>query len=478
MLSYLDKYYIGGEWTQPHSSTTMGVLNPANEREIGTITLACERDVEDAVSAAVKAFDAYSQVSKLQRLEWLQNLLTISRARCDEMAWLVSSEMGAPISMAKSAQAASGIGHLEGFIRAMERQLERETLDNGDDIVREPIGVCALITPWNWPVNQIALKVVPALAAGCTCVLKPSEYTPLSAVLYAEMVREAGFPAGVFNLIQGDGLVAGAALSGSPRVDMVSFTGSTMAGTRVSMAAARTVKRVALELGGKSPNIVFADCDLDSRVTASIKECFFNTGQSCDAPTRMLVERSCIKQVVEIAASVGESIKTGNPAEVGDHLGPLVNQIQFSRVQTLIQKGLDEGLQVLCGGVGKPEGMKSGFYVKPTIFVSEDGDVSVARHEIFGPVLVIVPFDTEEQAIEMSNDTPYGLAAYIQTSDIKKAERVAARLRAGAVHINGGEHQFGSPFGGYKQSGVGREGGLFGLEEFQEIKTLHFGKAA
>ncbi|HAB45960.1 MAG TPA: aldehyde dehydrogenase family protein, partial [Gammaproteobacteria bacterium] len=356
---------------------------------------------------------------------------------------------------------------------ALETLEERTTLANGDVLMREPIGVCGLITPWNWPMNQIALKVVPALATGCTCVLKPSEHTPVSAMVYAEIIHEAGYPAGVFNLVNGDGINVGSALSRHPDVQMMSFTGSTRAGTAVTRDAAETVKRVTLELGGKSPNLVFTDCNLEERVTASVDECMFNTGQSCDAPTRLLVERSCYDEVLKIAKHAAEATAVGDPAQTGDHIGPLFDRIQYERVQAMIQKGLDEGATLLAGGLGKPEGFETGWYVKPTIFADVSNEMAVAQEEIFGPVLVIIPFEDEADAIAIANDTPYGLAAYLQTGSPARAERVSSRLRAGAIHINGGGFNYGSPFGGYKQSGNGREGGLMGLEDYLETKTLH-----
>jgi aldehyde dehydrogenase (NAD+) len=350
---------------------------------------------------------------------------------------------------------------------------ERSTLANGDILLHEPIGVCGLITPWNWPINQIALKVIPALATGCTCVLKPSEHTPISAMIYAEIIHEAGYPAGVFNLVNGDGLNVGSALSRHPDVQMMSFTGSTRAGTAVTRDAAETVKRVTLELGGKSPNLVFADCDLEERVTASVDECMFNTGQSCDAPTRLLVERSCYDEVLKIAKHAADVTAVGDPAQTGEHIGPLFDRIQYDRVQTMIQRGLDEGATLLAGGLGKPNGFETGWYVKPTIFADVSNDMAIAQEEIFGPVLVIIPFEDEVDAIAIANDTPYGLAAYLQTGSPARAERVSSRLRAGAIHINGGGFNYGSPFGGYKQSGNGREGGVMGLEDYLETKTLH-----
>jgi|TARA_B110000858_G_scaffold112364_2_gene128518 aldehyde dehydrogenase (NAD+) len=473
-MSNLEKYYINGEWVLPLSKTTMNVINPANEKNIGKIILANELDVNFAVEAAKSAFPNFSQTSKEERLELLKKLLDISKKRLPELAKVISLEMGAPITMSLELQADAAVGHLEGYIEALINQVEREKLANGDIQVREPVGICGLITPWNWPVNQIALKVLPALAAGCTCVLKPSEFTPLSSVMYSEMVHEAGFPPGVFNMIQGDGPIAGASLSKHPDIGMMSFTGSTRAGSSVSKDAADSIKRVALELGGKSPNIVFSDCDLEERISGSIEECYINTGQSCDAPTRLIVERSCYEQVLKIAKSVGEAVKVGDPLLEGDHLGPLVSEIQYGRVQAMIEKGIKEGATLLVGGLGKPDGFDKGYWVRPTIFSDANNKMAIAQEEIFGPVLTIIPFDTEEEAIEIANDTPYGLAAYIQSGDLKRAERIANKLRVGMIHINGGGFNYGSPFGGYKQSGNGREGGILGIEDFQEVKTLHY----
>ena len=399
----------------------------------------------------------------------------ITEARFEDLAHAMSTEMGAPISMARSDHADAAVGHLQGFIDALTEMESRRELGNGDVLVHEPIGVCGLITPWNWPMNQIVLKVVPALSTGCTCVLKPSEHTPISAAIYAEIIHEAGYPAGVFNLVQGDGPTVGAALSQHLDVQMISFTGSTRAGSEVTRDAAETVKRVTLELGGKSPNIVFDDCDLETRVTASVRECMFNTGQSCDAPTRLLVENTCYDQAVEIAKRAAESQAVGDPSQEGDHIGPLFDEIQYDRVQAMIQAGLDEGARLLAGGLGKPEGFKTGWFVKPTVFTDVNNNMRVAQEEIFGPVLVIIPFENDDEAIEIANDSPYGLAAYLQSGSPERVERVAARLRAGAVHINGGGFSYGSPFGGYKRSGNGREGGLIGLEDYMESKTLHYG---
>jgi aldehyde dehydrogenase (NAD+) len=400
-------------------------------------------------------------------------LKAVTERRFEDLAQAMRMEMGAPITMARAAQADAAIGHLQGFIDALEELEERKVLASGDILLREPIGVCGLITPWNWPMNQIALKVIPALATGSTCILKPSEHTPISAMIYAEIIHEAGYPPGVFNLVNGDGPTVGAALSRHPDIQMMSFTGSTRAGIAVTRDAAETVKRVTLELGGKSPNLVFADCDLEARVAASVRECMFNTGQSCDAPTRLLVERSCYGEALRIAKQTADSITVGDPTQEGDHIGPLFDKIQYDRVQAMIKVGLAEGATLLAGGPGRPEGLAKGWFVKPTIFADVSNDMRIAQEEIFGPVLVIIPFADEAEGIAIANNTPYGLAAYVQTGDPERALRVAARLRAGAIHINGGGFNYGSPFGGYKQSGNGREGGIMGLEDYLETKTLH-----
>ncbi|HMB13948.1 MAG TPA: aldehyde dehydrogenase family protein [Roseovarius sp.] len=472
-MENLKKFYIGGQWVDPVSDATMPVLNPATEESIGTVALGNAVDVDKAVAAAKSAFDTVSQLGKATRLALLKKLKARTEDRLEDLAQAMRMEMGAPITMARDVQADAAIGHLQGFIDALEQLDERETLANGDILLREPIGVCGLITPWNWPMNQIALKVVPALATGCTCILKPSEYTPISAMIYAEIIHDAGYPPGVFNLVNGDGPTVGAELSRHQDVQMMSFTGSTRAGIAVTRDAAETVKRVTLELGGKSPNLVFADCDLEARVTASVQECMFNTGQSCDAPTRLLVERRCYDDVLKIAKRVAEDIAPGDPAQEGDHIGPLFDRIQFDRVQRMIQIGIDEGATLLAGGPGKPDGFETGWFVKPTIFGDVSNGMRIAQEEIFGPVLVIIPFSDEDEAIRLANDTPYGLAAFVQTGSLNRAERVAARLRAGAVHVNGAGLNYGSPFGGYKQSGNGREGGIMGLEDYLETKTLH-----
>ena len=469
------KFYINGAWVEPLSKKEFPILSPTSEEVIGVTILGVQEDVDWAVAAAKEAFKTFSLTPKDMRVSLLEKLLKVTRNRLEDLAWAMTHEMGAPISFSRDVQADSGIGHLEGFIDALKDLKERETLSNGDILVREAIGVCGLITPWNWPINQIVLKVIPALATGSTCVLKPSEHTPLSAKIYAEIIHEVGYPPGVFNLVQGDGQTVGAALSSHEDIHMMSFTGSTRAGVDVSRRASDTVKRVTLELGGKSPNIVFADCDLEERVKASVLECFFNSGQSCDAPTRLLVEKKCYDEVLEIAKRAALSQEVGDPSKEGDHIGPLFDRIQFDRVQKMIQVGIDEGAELLVGGTGRPDGFDKGWFVKPTIFSNVSNNMRVAHEEIFGPVLVVIPFDDEEDAIAIANDTPYGLAAFLQTGSTERAERVSSRLRAGAVHINGGGFNYGSPFGGYKQSGNGREGGKMGLEDFQEVKTLHFG---
>lgn len=470
-MTDINRFYINGAWVPPQGTQTMPILNPATNGQIGTLTLGNAADVDRAVAAAKAAFADWGLTPKATRRAALARLLAISEAREEEMAQAITAEMGAPITLSRTQQAASGTGHLRAFLQAFDAMAEEETLPNGDTLSHEPIGVCGLITPWNWPVNQIALKVVPALAAGNTCVLKPSEHTPLSARLYAEMIHDAGFPAGVFNLVFGDGPTVGAALSRHPDVAMMSFTGSTRAGILVTQDAAPTVKRVALELGGKSPNIIFADADLDARVAEGVFGCFANSGQSCNAPTRMLVERSVYDRAVALAAQAAQAQAVGDPMVEGDHIGPLFDQIQYDRVQAMIQTGIEEGARLVVGGLGKPDGLEQGWYVKPTVFADVSNDMAIAQQEIFGPVLVMIPFDTEEDAIAIANDTPFGLDAYVATSDEGCALRVVRRLRAGGIHINGRGTDYGSPFGGFKQSGNGREGGKHGLAEFYELKV-------
>ena len=472
-MENLQKFYINGKWVKPNSTKTMAVLNPATEDLIGEIILGNSEDVDIAVSAAKNAFNSFSKTSKNDRLELLNKIRKISEKRFEDLANAMTSEMGAPHRMARDAQADAAIGHLDGFIDALKKHEEKIVLSNSDVLLKEPIGVCGLITPWNWPINQITLKVLPVIATGCTCILKPSEHTPLSAMVYAEILDEAGVPDGVFNLVHGDGEGVGVSMSRHPDIEMMSFTGSKRGGKSVTIESAETVKKVTLELGGKSPNIVFADCDLDEKVKDSVNECMFNTGQSCDAPTRLLVEKKCYDEVIDIAKKTAEEIKVGDPTLDGDHLGPLFDKIQFDRVQNMIQVGIDEGANLLVGGLGKPDGHEKGWFVKPTIFSDVNNNMRVAQEEIFGPVLVIIPFDDEDEAIRIANDTPYGLAAYLQTGDKERAERVSRQLRAGGVHVNGGGYNYGSPFGGYKESGNGREGGDMGLEDYLETKALH-----
>eukprot|EP00931_Biecheleriopsis_adriatica_P017296 TRINITY_DN12449_c0_g1_i1.p1 TRINITY_DN12449_c0_g1~~TRINITY_DN12449_c0_g1_i1.p1 ORF type:complete len:507 (-),score=113.61 TRINITY_DN12449_c0_g1_i1:263-1783(-) len=473
----LRKFYINGEWVDSLSKQEFVVKNPANEEPVGSIMMASEADVNRAVAAAKGAFEVYAELPKEERVVLLEKLLSIYKDRYEKMAQAISLEMGAPIDFSRDYQADTGSGHLESFITALKAQEQREKLENGDTLVREPIGVCGLITPWNWPINQIALKVVPALATGCTCILKPSEYTPLSAALYAQMIHDAGFPPGVFNMINGEGEVAGSAMSKHQDIQMMSFTGSTRAGVAISKESADTVKRVSLELGGKSANILFADCDLETHAAAAVANCFSNSGQSCDAPTRLLVERSCYDKVLEIVKQTAEAQKVDDPAKPGDHIGPVFSDIHYGRVQEMIRVGIEEDkARVLVGGLGKPNGMQKGHWVRPTVFADVDNQMRIAREEIFGPVLVLLPFETEAEAISIANDSPYGLAAYLSTSDMQRAERVARKLRAGQVHVNDAMPEYGTPFGGYKQSGNGREGGLLGLEDFQEVKALCFPK--
>jgi len=472
-----ERFYIGGDWVAPLGTDTMPIMNPATDTEIGTVALGSAADVDRAAEAAVSAFEEFGRWSKADRLALLVRIRDLTEARREDLARAMTAEMGAPITMSRESQADSGIGHADGFIEALEAQEDRWTLSNGDTLLREPIGPAGLITPWNWPINQIALKVLPALATGCPAILKPSEYTPLSAAIYAEILHEAGVPPGAFALVHGTGPEVGDALARHPALAMVSFTGSTRAGTSVTKSAADTVKRVTLELGGKSPNLVFADCgaDLEARVRASVAECFLNTGQSCDAPTRMIVERSCYDEVVEIARTAAENTEVGDPAQEGDHIGPLYDQIQWDRVQAMIETGMAEGARLVAGGPGRPPGLNQGWYARPTVFADVTNDMEIARKEIFGPVLSILAAKDESEAVRIGNDTEYGLAAYVQTGDRDRAERVAARLRAGAVHVNGGGMGWGTPFGGYKASGNGREGGLMGIEDYQEVKSLHFG---
>ncbi|MGB1034921.1 MAG: aldehyde dehydrogenase family protein [Primorskyibacter sp.] len=467
-------FYINGAWVAPRDGRDFAVIDPSTEETTDTISLGGRADTDAAVAAAKAAFASWRLSSKADRLDLLRAIFDVYSKRSDEMAAEISREMGAPIDMAKVQQSGTGSFHLGAFIKALEEFDFEYPLRAGEEdthIIREPIGVCALITPWNWPMNQITLKVIPALATGCTMVLKPSEQSPLSGILFSEIMHEAGVPAGVYNMVNGDGPGVGSQLSAHPDVDMISFTGSTRAGRAITIAAADTIKRVSLELGGKGANIVFADAD-PKAVKQGIIRCFNNTGQSCNAPTRMLVERSRYDQAVEEAQAAAEATQVNAAGEAGRHIGPLVSEMQFGKVQDLIQRGIDEGARLVTGGTGRPEGLNRGFFVKPTVFADCTNDMQIMREEIFGPVLSMMPFDTEEEAIAIANDTVYGLTNYIQTTDGAKARRVARAVRSGMVDINGKGRGAGSPFGGMKQSGNGREGGVWGLDEFVEVRAI------
>lgn len=465
------EFYIDGAWVTPESHTTVAVINPATEEEIAPIAIGNDADTDKAVAAARKAFPRWSATPVDERLRLLKKLLALYQQRNDEMGDIISKEMGAPVGIAHSQQAAVGSKHLEDAIGAMKTFVCENDMGKNTQIIREPIGVCALITPWNWPMNQIMLKISPSLSAGCTVVLKPSELSPFSALFLTEMIDEIGFPAGVFNLVNGDGAGVGSRLSNHPDIDMVSFTGSTRAGTVISKAAADTIKRVSLELGGKGANIIFADAD-DEAVKRGVMRCFNNSGQSCNAPTRMLVERSMYDTAVAIAKETAEKTQVDMPEKEGKHIGPVVSAQQYAKIQNLIQSGIDEGATLLVGGTGKPDGLETGYFVRPTVFADVSESMTLWREEVFGPVLTIAPFDSEEHAITMANDTLYGLTNYIQTEDEDKARRVARQMRAGNVEINGIPRATSVPFGGYRQSGNGREGGRWGLEDFMETKAV------
>ncbi|MGO1462347.1 MAG: aldehyde dehydrogenase family protein [Oleiphilaceae bacterium] len=469
------KFYINGEWVTPAGTQKLEVINPSDEKGFCNITLGSQADTDNAVSAAKKALPAWSATTKEQRLELLERLFETYKARADEMAQTISQEMGAPIDLAKSAQVGAGAANLKNTIRALKSfTFEHPLGDHAPDniILHEPMGVCALITPWNWPMNQIMLKVPAALAAGCTVVLKPSEISPLSAMLLAEMIDSAGFPEGVFNLVNGDGAGVGSQLSSHPDIDLVSFTGSTRAGKAITIAAADTVKRVGLELGGKGANIIFADAD-EKAVTRGVRHCFANSGQSCNAPTRMLVEKSIYAQAVETAALIASKTEVGPAENEGRHIGPVVSEQQFQKVQGLIKQGIEEGATLMAGGEGRPDGVENGYFVKPTVFSDVTPGMTIWSEEIFGPVLAITPFETEEEAVELANDTLYGLTNYIQTADKDRARRLARQVKSGMVEVNGKSGSAGFPFGGFKQSGNGsREGGVWGLEEFLEVKSV------
>ena len=474
MLQKTD-FYIDGQWVAPKVPKPFEVFNPATETPFATISLGSKIDLDNAVASAREAFKNWSQTVREDRLELLELLAEIYERRSEEMAQAISSEMGAPIKLAINAQTAAGLGHIKAFIRAIkDYKFEHPLREDSQEeyIIHEPIGVCGLITPWNWPMNQVTLKVIPAIGVGCSVILKPSEIAPLSSMLFAEFIDEAGFPKGVFNLVNGDGPVIGEAMSHHPDIDLISFTGSTRAGVAVTQGASETVKRVSLELGGKGANIIFSDCDVSKAVKRGVQHCFNNTGQSCNAPTRMLVERTVYEEAVRVARETAENTQIDQPNLHGNHIGPVVSEMQFEKIQTLIELGIEEGARLIAGGVGRPEGFNKGYFVRPTIFADVNNNMQIAREEIFGPVLSMIPFDTEEEAVEISNDTNYGLTDYVQSGDSERTQRVSRQLRAGMVQVNGAGRAAGSPFGGYKQSGNGREGGVYGFEEFLEIKAV------
>ena len=467
-------FYINGKWVSPIEPKDFKVINPANEEPFAEISIGGKEDVNKAVTAAKKAFENWSFTTKEEKLELLEKLYAVYKKRWEEMSKTISLEMGAPKDFANKLQTGSGASHIKSFKKILKDFKFEKTLgekENKQQLLYEPKGVCALITPWNWPINQVNLKVIPALASGCTMVLKPSEIAPLSSMLLAEMIDEVKFPSGVFNLVNGDGAVTGDALTSHPDVDMISFTGSTRAGTLISQNAAKDFKRISLELGGKGANIIFKDADPEA-VKRGVDRCFRNSGQSCNAPTRMLVEKSIYNETIQKVKELAANTKVDFPEKEGDHIGPVVSETQFNKIQTLIQKGIDEGAKLIFGGTGKPKGLEKGYYVKPTVFADVNNQMEIARTEIFGPVLSIMPFETEEEAISIANDTPYGLTNYIQTQDKEKANRVARKLRSGMVDVNGVGIAGESPFGGYKHSGIGREAGVEGLTEFLEVKTV------
>ena len=471
----LDKrnFYIDGKWVKPCQTNDFQVINPSNEEPFATISLGFKEDTNAAIKAAKNAFVKWKEIAKQEKIILLEKLLKIYKKRFKEMATAISMEMGAPIDWSSSAQAASGQSHLEDFILRLKNFNFDKQFDSksNNHIVYEPIGICGLITPWNWPINQIALKVVPALATGCTMILKPSEIAPISAMLFAEIIDEAGFPPGVFNLVNGDGDGVGTQISSHPDIDMVSFTGSTRAGKLILKNAADTIKRVCLELGGKGGNIVFAD-SYPNAVRDGIRNVMSNSGQSCDAPTRMLVEKSIYKRAIKEAVEEAKLINVDLASRKGDHIGPVVSKTHYDKIINLIKEGIKEGATLAAGGFDLPKNLSKGYFIKPTIFTNVTINMEIAKKEIFGPVLSIISFETEDEAIEITNNTEYGLGNYLQTEDKDKAHRVAKKLKSGCVYINGNTADPGTPFGGYKQSGNGREGGIWGLEEYLEIKTI------
>ncbi len=468
------QFYIGGQWVDPVEVNDFQVVDPSTEEPCAVISLGGEADTDAAVAAAKAALPEWMYAPAEDRIALVEKLIDIYKTRGEDLARAMSDEMGAPIDMARTQQVGAGIWHLKNFVRAArDFDFERPLNDKApnDRIIYEAVGVAGLITPWNWPMNQITLKVGAAAIAGCTMVLKPSEQSPLDAMIFAEMMHEAGFPAGVFNLVNGDGIGVGTQLSRHPDVDMISFTGSTRAGTLISKNAADTLKKVHLELGGKGANVIFADAD-EKAVKRGVMHMMNNTGQSCNAPSRMLVQREIYDQAVETASKVANMVTVGSAHDEGRHIGPVVSEVQWNKIQGLIQKGIEEGARLVAGGTGRPEGFNKGFFVRPTVFADVDNAMTIAREEIFGPVLAMIPFQTEEEAIEIANDTPYGLTNYVQTSDGARANRMARRLRSGMVEMNGQSRSAGSPFGGMKRSGNGREGGIFGIEDFLEVKAI------
>ena len=468
------QFYIDGQWVNPKSSQEIKVINPANEQECAVISLGNKEDVNLAVTAAKKAFASWSFSTKEQRIELLEKLYENYKKRWNDIAEAITLEMGAPKDFSNKLQAGTGASHIKSFIGYLKNfEFEKPLGEHAPNqrLIYEPKGVCALITPWNWPMNQVCLKVVPALASGCTMILKPSELAPLSSMILAEIIDEVKFPAGVFNLVNGDGATTGDALTSHPDVNMISFTGSTRAGALISQNAARDFKRVSLELGGKGANIIFKDADSEAIERGALR-CFRNSGQSCNAPTRMLVEKSMYNEAIERLKKYTEAFKVDDPTKEGDHIGPVISEVQYNKIQTLIQKGIDEGAKLVAGGVGKPSGLDKGYYVKPTVFADVNNNMEIAKTEIFGPVLSVIPFETEEEAIQIANDTPYGLTNYIQTQDPEKVKRVARKLRSGMVDVNGAGIAVDAPFGGFKHSGIGREAGEHGLEEFLEVKAV------
>ncbi|MBT2132300.1 aldehyde dehydrogenase family protein [Aliiroseovarius lamellibrachiae] len=467
-------FYINGQWVAPATPNDCNVIDPSTEEVCAVISLGGQADTDAAVAAAKSAFGTWGFTPKAERLELIKTINEVYGKRAEDLAQAMSLEMGAPIDLARSSQVGAGSWHISNFIKAFENfEFDRMlgTHAPNDRILYEPIGVAALITPWNWPMNQVSLKVVAALAAGCTMVLKPSEVSPLSSIVWSEIMDEAGVPAGVYNMINGDGVGVGSQLTSHKDVDMVSFTGSTRAGIAISKAAADTLKRVSLELGGKGANIIFDDAD-DKAVVRGVRHMMQNTGQSCNAPSRMLVQRGVYDQAVEIARETAEKTSVDVASKEGRHIGPVVSELQWGKIQDLIQVGIDEGARLIAGGTGRPDGLNKGFFVKPTVFADVNNQMTIAREEIFGPVMAMIPFDTEEEAVEIANDTVYGLTNYVQTQDGARANRVARQMRSGMVEMNGTSRAAGSPFGGYKQSGNGREGGELGIEDFLEVKAV------